>query len=206
MTTAPLKAPVQRPDHPAPPQDLSRRGLPDPDTPIMRFFYKMPIWAFRTGWQPIIGRLFVLMAHTGRKTGQTRYTPLEYRIAPNGRLYVISGYGDKSQWYKNIMADPYVTLQWAGHTEGMQAYRVTDRDELRMLFDQYLRERPVTTKAFLDMLEIPYDLDAIIAKADELYCVGFVPTNHPTPPPLKADLWWVNLVALGILLLLRRNR
>ena len=49
---------------------------------------------------------------TGRKTGNTRYTPLEFTFDEKTGSYIVSaGWGGKTDWYKNALAEPLVTVQ-----------------------------------------------------------------------------------------------
>ena len=87
-------------------------GMVDHGTPggWLRFFLRLPILLYRLklGW--MLGRRFLLLSHTGRKSGRTRSTVLEvvrYDDSDHGCI-VASGWGKKSQWYKNVMANPEV--------------------------------------------------------------------------------------------------
>jgi deazaflavin-dependent oxidoreductase (nitroreductase family) len=60
----------------------------------------------------------MVIKHTGRKTGLTRYAPVNYAIV-DGDVYCTAGFGVKADWYRNIMDIPEVELwlpdgRWAG--------------------------------------------------------------------------------------------
>lgn len=186
----------------------AQQGLPDPNQGLMRFFFKFPIIFFRLGLRTIVGNWFILMTHTGRKSGQPRHTALEYRLGINGHLYTISGYGAKSQWYKNIMANPVVNIQWLGGVEAYEAYRVTDEEEFRMGIRLYKSEMSETLDIFLNRMGIPDDMESIVANRDHIYMIGFKQTDATPPPTVEEDLKWVWYVAAGVLglLLLRRRK
>lgn len=94
--------------------------LPDP-TGAMRQLYKLPILLYRLGFGPLVGKLFMILTTRGRKSGLPRHTPVEYRTY-HGRKYVMVGW-PKSDWYRNILADPLVTIQTAAGTESVKAAR-----------------------------------------------------------------------------------
>lgn len=76
----------------------------------LRFVLRAPILLYRCklGW--LLGRRFLLLAHTGRKSGRARFTVLEvvrYDHASH-RCIIASGWGVKSQWYKNVLENPRV--------------------------------------------------------------------------------------------------
>lgn len=54
-----------------------------------------------------IGGAMVLLRVRGRKSGLVRETPLNYLIA-EGSIWVVAGFGPRSEWYRNLVADPRV--------------------------------------------------------------------------------------------------
>jgi deazaflavin-dependent oxidoreductase (nitroreductase family) len=67
-----------------------------------------------------LGRYMVIV-HTGRKSGLKRYTPVNYAEI-DGDIYCTAGFGSVSDWYRNIMANPDVelwlpTMRWTGTAE-----------------------------------------------------------------------------------------
>ncbi|HRW03930.1 MAG TPA: nitroreductase family deazaflavin-dependent oxidoreductase [Caldilineaceae bacterium] len=82
-------------------------------TGITRFFFRLPIWLYRfhLGW--LLGGRFVLINHIGRKSGQVRQVVVEVvRHDQVSDSYIVcSGFGQKAQWYQNLLATPDVTIQ-----------------------------------------------------------------------------------------------
>jgi deazaflavin-dependent oxidoreductase (nitroreductase family) len=57
-----------------------------------------------------------MLEHTGRKSGQLRYVVVEIIDRPqSGGLVIVSGFGDRAQWYRNILANPRVRLYLGSH-------------------------------------------------------------------------------------------
>ncbi|HEY47970.1 MAG TPA: nitroreductase family deazaflavin-dependent oxidoreductase [Anaerolineae bacterium] len=69
-----------------------------------------PRLAYAIGLGPLIGRHVLLLTTTGRKSGLPRVTPLQYEVM-DGIFYVGSARGDKSDWYRNILANPKVEVR-----------------------------------------------------------------------------------------------
>ena len=65
---------------------------------------------YAIGLGPIIGKIILLLTTTGRKSGQKRITPLQYEEI-DGKYYLGSARGTKSDWYRNIQADGRVEVQ-----------------------------------------------------------------------------------------------
>ena len=55
------------------------------------------------GWQ-------CLLTTRGRKSGLPREAPLGY-IVMDGAAWVLAGYGPRTQWYRNVLADAHVHLR-----------------------------------------------------------------------------------------------
>jgi deazaflavin-dependent oxidoreductase (nitroreductase family) len=71
------------------------------------------------------GGSLMVIKHTGRKTGLTRHTPVNYAIV-EGDIYCTAGFGKVSDWYLNIMNNPEVEVWlpdgwWAGIAEDVTA-------------------------------------------------------------------------------------
>jgi deazaflavin-dependent oxidoreductase (nitroreductase family) len=170
--------------------------------------FKWPVNLWRLGLGPVIGQHMVLISHTGRKTGLTRRTMTELHVV-KGKKYAPSGFGRRAQWYRNIEADPRVTIQTAAGAESAIARRVTDGEELLSLMDLEDPMNRVMLKSFLATLEIEPTPEDILAKKERIYYLRFDPADEATPPPLAADLVWLwpaALLALITARLLTRKR
>ncbi|MCB0168434.1 MAG: nitroreductase family deazaflavin-dependent oxidoreductase [Anaerolineae bacterium] len=79
---------------------------------LMRLFLRLPIWLYRLrlGW--LLGNRFVMLQHTGRKSGLPRYTVVEVvrHDHRTDEVIIASGWGEKSDWFQNIQKTPEVTL------------------------------------------------------------------------------------------------
>ncbi|HJQ13597.1 MAG TPA: nitroreductase family deazaflavin-dependent oxidoreductase [Anaerolineales bacterium] len=82
----------------------------------LRFALRLPIWLYRLhlGW--LLGDRFLMLTHVGRKSGRPYETVIEvvrHDKEPD-TYYVVSGWGDKSDWYQNIQKSADVTVHVAG--------------------------------------------------------------------------------------------
>ena len=73
---------------------------------------------------PVIG-YFLTLTTTGRRSGVPRRTPLNYAIF-DGRVYLLCGFGAHADWYRNLAADPEVTLALPGRVVHGRATPVVD--------------------------------------------------------------------------------
>jgi deazaflavin-dependent oxidoreductase (nitroreductase family) len=80
--------------------------------PLFKWIFKIPVLYYKLSLGWMIGKRFLLLTTTGRKTGKTRHTPLEYEYDPREDWYRISpGWGGNTDWYKNILKNPHVSVQ-----------------------------------------------------------------------------------------------
>lgn len=85
--------------------------------PFMLTLWRLGLGSWLNLWPEVGGRIMVL-THIGRKTGVRRRTPVNYAEI-DGDLYCTAGFGQISDWYRNIRANPQVEVWlpngwWAG--------------------------------------------------------------------------------------------
>lgn len=133
----------------------------------------------------------------GRKSGKPRHTLLSY-VSVDEKEYVCSGWGARSDWYKNILADPRVTIQVGNRTYYAQAYRLQDLDEFIMITNEMFKTGGDSHfEPWLESFGIEFTSEDMIAKQERLHIVGFWKSNGEGPPALPTDLIWI----WGLLLL-----
>ncbi|MFI5615222.1 nitroreductase family deazaflavin-dependent oxidoreductase [Amycolatopsis sp. NPDC051903] len=76
-----------------------------------RRLMRAPIWLYRVRLGFLLGCRLLLLEHVGRKTGVRRAVVLEVVGHPAPDTYVVaSGFGDRAQWYRNVVAQPRVRV------------------------------------------------------------------------------------------------
>jgi deazaflavin-dependent oxidoreductase (nitroreductase family) len=71
---------------------------------------------------------------TGRRSGRPHEIEIWFGVVES-TLYLISGNGESADWYRNIVADPAVTVRIDDETRMGQASVVTDPEERRRVGD-----------------------------------------------------------------------
>ena len=165
-----------------------------PQKGFMKWFFKSPLLAWRSGYGFLLGRWILILTTTGHKSGMPRHTPLQF-FGGHDRKYVISGWGEKANWYKNMMTYPNVTIQSAYGVEAVNG-RVVKEDADFIEAFQRCQHDPIM-RWWLQSLDIPITQEAFLANKDNFTLITFDPTSEPTPPPLHADLVWTNWVLGG---------
>lgn len=103
------------------------------------------IAAFREHGGQVPGRQWpvILLTTTGAKSGQPRVTPLNFS-EDDGRLVVIASKGGSPthpDWYRNLVANPEVTIEHGGETFRARATTAEEPERTR-LFDQQAASMP----------------------------------------------------------------
>ena len=75
------------------------------------------------GWQ-------CLLTTIGRTSGLRRETPLGY-IVMDGAAWVMAGYGPRTRWYRNILAEPRVDLRLPGRCRFAALAEEVDDPQIR---------------------------------------------------------------------------
>ncbi|HUS83783.1 MAG TPA: nitroreductase/quinone reductase family protein [Anaerolineales bacterium] len=119
--------------------------------PWVRRFYKLigkpPRIAYALGLGPLLGRLVLLLTTRGRRTGLLRVTPLQYEQI-EGKYFVASAFGDRADWYRNILADTDVRVR-VGRKE-FKAFAEPSTDPVRIA--DFLEHRLAQSPRMIGML------------------------------------------------------
>ena len=77
----------------------------------VRWFVRAPIWLYRARLGAVFGGRLLMLEHRGRSSGRRRYVVLEVVDHPEpGTHVVVSGFGRRAQWFRNIEVDPQVRV------------------------------------------------------------------------------------------------
>jgi deazaflavin-dependent oxidoreductase (nitroreductase family) len=122
---------------------------------IPRLLARAPIPLYRAGLGLLLGRRLVMIEHRGRVSGLRRYVVLEVLEHDPEGLVVVSGYGRRAQWYRNVLAHPGVRV-WTGIRRGVpaEATAVPVAEVPRQL-EEYRDRHPRAAKALGRTLELP---------------------------------------------------
>jgi len=89
-------------------EEKLRQGFKKYLNPFMLSMWRLGLGGWINGWPEVGGRILVL-THIGRKSGIRRQTPVNYtRIGDD--LYITAGFGQLSDWYRNLRANPQVEV------------------------------------------------------------------------------------------------
>jgi deazaflavin-dependent oxidoreductase (nitroreductase family) len=124
---------------------MTRMVPADNPGPIFKWLFKTPIFFFRIGL-PFFPSFVLLLTTTGRMSGKQRYTPLEYqREQSTGYPVIMAGWGGKTDWRKNIEANPRVQVQ-IGRDQFAAIAEPLEESEIKARLTEALQINPSSTK------------------------------------------------------------
>jgi deazaflavin-dependent oxidoreductase (nitroreductase family) len=123
-----------------------------------RFFFRAPIWLYRWGLGWLLGKRFLLINHIGRKSGLPRQAVVEVLVydRDHNAYYVAAGFGPESQWYKNLLARPDVTIVVGRQKLAVTAVPLSPPEAGVAILD-YARRHPAAIKYLARMVGCEVD-------------------------------------------------
>lgn len=120
----------------------------------VRWFVRVPIWLYRARVGFLLGGRFLMLEHVGRKSGRRRYVVLEVIDRPSAGKYVVaSGFGERAQWFRNIVADPQVLVHLGGRRPRAARAQRLDPDAAAASLSRYAGAHPRSWAALRPVLE-----------------------------------------------------
>jgi deazaflavin-dependent oxidoreductase (nitroreductase family) len=150
-----------------------------------KVFFKAPLALYKGLPAEVLKRRCVLKLTTkGRKSGQPREAGVSF-MPVDGKYVIFSGWGVRSDWYRNLLANPDVTIQVGRKTMQATAKPVDDPERRQALMQQ-MRSRagkcgppePIRTALkTLGLFDYVGDLDMAVAQGGKLPVVELVPKS-----------------------------
>ncbi len=105
--------------------------------PLLRLVFKLPPLLYHGPIAVFFASRCVLRLTTiGRTSGKPRTVSVSFMPLGDGHYIIFSGFGVESNWYRNIRANPHVTIQIGRETMRVTATVVADPDRRRALMRQ----------------------------------------------------------------------
>ncbi|NMB54041.1 MAG: nitroreductase family deazaflavin-dependent oxidoreductase [Leptolinea sp.] len=124
---------------------------------FFRALNKRIVENYRRGIGPV--NITLLLTTTGRKSGLPRITPVQYEEV-DGLIYVGSARGQKSDWFKNILADPRVHVQIQKREFDAIAEAVTDTRRMADFIQLRVQRHPIMLRLIMFLADgLPFNFD-----------------------------------------------
>lgn len=126
------------------------REVPPPRG-IARLLYRLPIALYRLGLGRLLGARFLLLEHRGRRSGALRRAVLEVVRHERGTWWVVSAWGARAEWLRNLRAAPHARIETAGRTLPVEAHEVSGAEAEEVLL-AYGRRHPRAIRSLARLL------------------------------------------------------
>ena len=125
---------------------------------MLRYAFRLPMYLYRLelGW--LFGHRCLMLTHRGRKSDLLRQTVLEVVTYDpvSEESVVVSGWGEKAQWYRNISASPALEVE-TGRERYVPLQRFLTPQESYAVLAAYEHAHPHAFKMFARLLHKPID-------------------------------------------------
>ncbi len=131
---------------------------------------RAPIWLYRARLGFLFGSRMLMLEHVGRNTGTQRRVVLEVFGHPEPDVYfVVSGFGTRAQWFRNLIATPRCRVTVANNRATVATARRLSATEADAALADYVRRHPRAWARFKNVLE---------------NTLGMPISEHDTPLPI----------------------
>lgn len=187
-------------------EEKLRQGFRKYLNPFMLALWRLGMGKWFTVFPKVSG-LVMVITHTGRKTGIKRCQPVNYAIV-DGDVYCVAAFGGRSDWYRNIMAQPAVEVWlpdgwWAGTAEDASSAP----ERVQLIRQVLIGSGFAAYAAGID----PYKIsdEELEAESRSYRLVRIRRTEARTGPGGPGELEWIwqaaTFVLLGMVLFRRRR-
>ena len=152
-----------------------------PPNKVLRFGLRVPILLYRMklGW--LLGDRFLLLTHIGRKSGRPHQTVIEVvqHEEHSDTYHVVSGWGERSDWFQNIQKNPSVTIHVGNRQFQAQAMFIPLAKAMEVM-EAYAREHPIAFKELSSLFlgqEMKPGREAAKELAERMPMVAFRPVQ-----------------------------
>ena len=161
--------------------------LRKPPSGVTLWFLKAPKYLYRIGLGWILGNRFVMIEHTGRRSGNTYHTVLEVIRNDDTTIDIAAAWGPKTDWLRNIEANPRVRVSMGRLRNKPATAAIADDATAAETFAAYTKAHPRSARALSKSLGLPLDDPETMA------------ASMPPASRMRVIAWYE--VAIGVLVL-----
>ncbi|MEW6401422.1 MAG: nitroreductase family deazaflavin-dependent oxidoreductase [Chloroflexota bacterium] len=139
---------------------------------FLKFFFKVPVWLSKIGfggWEKLIGAQWMLITHTGRKSGRqydSMVDVMDYDPSTD-TFYIEAAYGRRADWVRNIQVNPVFEARVGRRKFKARAAPLSSENTADMLV-KFFHAKPAYTRSVMAMVGLKFsgeeDLRAIAPK------------------------------------------
>lgn len=129
-----------------------------PPKGLARWLFKLPNFFYAIGLGSLMGSRFIQIKHIGRNSGKVYKTIIEvvkYNVQQQ-KVFVVSGFKEKSDWLKNITRLPQIEVNFKGRSSHAVAKRLPQEKADEVLLD-YAHRHPFAMRELAKFMG--YEID-----------------------------------------------
>ena len=156
---------------------------PYPQT-VARTLSQFPLFLYQLGWGTVLNWIpFLVMTTQERQSGKPHHIAIEYR-RHGSKYYIVAGWGDRTDWYQNLMHNPHVTIQHGSHVHSAKAHLVENPAEALRALYMFSRNSWIYESLFARMSSAESaDLSTLAEVVEEFTVVRIDPIDEPLSLP-----------------------
>lgn len=121
-----------------------------------RWFARAPRYLYRIRLGRLLGKRLVLLEHRGRRSGVARQTVLEVVDADSTSLFVAAAWGERSDWFQNVQADPSVFISSGPIRHASTTATVLAKSDAIGVFERYGAEHKMAARGLAKVFHLPF--------------------------------------------------
>jgi deazaflavin-dependent oxidoreductase (nitroreductase family) len=155
----------------------------DPSKGLYRIGFRLPIFLYRLklGW--LLGKRFLMLTTIGRKSGKPHRTVIEvvFYDRQSGAYTIASGWGSKSDWYKNLRQNPRVVIH-VGLRQFQANAQQLESDQAEQLLLNYAQKHPLAFRELARLMSGSVGenvTETCHTVAQEIPLITLIPDSNP---------------------------
>lgn len=145
---------------------------------ILHLIQLPPQIVYAIGLGPLIGRMVLLLTTIGRKSGKERITQLQYEEI-DGCYFVAAALGEKTDWYRNILANSRVKIRVKSKRLTGLAEIITETEKKAAFLEYRYKKHPHMVGSIMRSggMPIPPQRNDFMDYAQRIALVKITPQN-----------------------------
>ena len=95
----------------------------------------------------------------GRKSGRKTSRPVRF-VSEGGKLYLLPVSGSDTQWYQNILRNPWIRIEARGVGADFQARPITDPNTVKSVVEKFREKHGAAdVKKYYSKLDVAAEVD-----------------------------------------------
>lgn len=127
---------------------------------LLRSAFRLPVHLYHANLGWLFGRRFLMLTHTGRRTGKRHDTVLEIMAHRGSEMIAMSAFGRNANWLRNIQANPDIHITTGRRTFAATYRTLTQAEAVAIMAEYEHRNRlatPIVRAVLTRLLGWSYD-------------------------------------------------